>query len=68
MEGSVKGTNTILFISKEDLPEARWEDVTYGRIVVNYRPEKSDPNRVRLTIGGNRINYPSNCDMPNPTC
>ena len=36
----------------------------YGRIVVNYRPEKSDPNRVRLTVGGDHINYPGNCSMP----
>ena len=38
MEGRVKGTNAILFISKEDLPASRCKDVTYGRIVVNYRP------------------------------
>ena len=31
--------------------------MTYGRIVVNYCPKKSDHNRVRLTVGGNRINY-----------
>ena len=38
VEGRVKGTNTIFFISKEDLPASRWKDVTYGHIVVNYRP------------------------------
>ena len=64
MEGRVKGKNKILFITKEDLPAARWKDVTYGRIVVNYRPEKSDPNRVRLTVGGDRINYPGDCGTP----
>ena len=26
----------------------------------NIRPEKSDPNRTRITIGGNRICYPGN--------
>ena len=62
MEGRVKGTKK--YISKEDLPAARWKDVTYGRIVVKYRPEKSDPNRVRLTVGGNRINYPGDCVTP----
>ena len=64
MEGRVKGTNKILFITKEDLPAARWKDVTYGRIVVNYRPKKSNPNRVRLTVGGDRINYPGDCGTP----
>jgi hypothetical protein len=32
--------------------------VTYTRIVVDFRPQKSDPNRVRLTAGGNLIDYP----------
>ena len=64
MKGRVKGTSTILFIPKEDLPTARWKDVTYGRIAVNYRPKKSDPNRVRLTVGGNHINYTDDCGTP----
>ena len=38
--------------------------MTYGRIVVNYRPKKSDPNRVRLAVGTNCINYPGNCSTP----
>ena len=64
MEGRVKGTNKIFFISKEDLPTARWKYVTYGRIVVNHRPKKSDPNSVRLTVGGDHINYPGDCGTP----
>ena len=32
--------------------------VTYARIVVDYRPQKKDKNRVRITAGGNLINYP----------
>jgi hypothetical protein len=32
--------------------------VTYARIVVDYRPQKADPNRVRITVGGNLIDYP----------
>ena len=30
----------------------------YANIVVDYRPQKEDPNRVRITAGGNLINYP----------
>ena len=56
MEVRVKVTNTIFFIPKEYLPAARWKGVTYGRIVVNYCPEKSNPNRFRLTVGGDCIN------------
>ena len=32
--------------------------VTYARIVVDYREQKADPNRVRITAGGNLIEYP----------
>ena len=31
--------------------------ITYGRIVVDYRSQKDDPNRVRITAGGNLIEY-----------
>ena len=31
--------------------------VTNGRIVVDYRPNKSEPNRTRLTAGGDKIDY-----------
>ena len=56
MEGRVKGTKTIFFIPKEDLPAERWKYVTYGRIVVKYRPKESNSDRVRLTVGGDCIN------------
>ena len=32
--------------------------VTYARIVVNYRPQKSNPNRLSITAGGKVIFYP----------
>ena len=32
--------------------------VTYANIIVEYRPQKEDPNRVRITVGGNLIIYP----------
>ena len=38
--------------------------MNYGRIVVSYRPEKSDPYRVRLTVGGNRLTCPWDCSTP----
>ena len=38
--------------------------MTYGLIVVNYHPEKSNPNRVRLTVGGDHIKYPGDCGTP----
>ena len=32
--------------------------VTYANIVVDYRPQKDDPNRVRITAGGSLIIHP----------
>ena len=29
----------------------------YTRIVIDHRPQKDDPNHVRVTVGGNLINY-----------
>ena len=40
MSGLADGTETIFFIDKNNVPSDRWKDVTYGRIVVAYRPKK----------------------------
>ena len=64
MHGQVKGTNTIFFIPKNDVPLDRWQDVTYSRVVVNYRPDKDDPYQTRLTVGGNRLHYHGYCGTP----
>ena len=34
----MEGTNKMCFIEKTDFPVNRWRDVTYGRVVVDYRP------------------------------
>ena len=36
----------------------KYRTVTYGRIVIYYREQKSDPNRVCITAGDNIIKYP----------
>ena len=36
---------------------ARGKKPTYARIVVDFRPQKADPNQVRITAGGNLIQY-----------
>ena len=63
--GRVKGTDTILFINKEDMPLDRVMDVTYAQFVCNIRPEKEEKNRTRCVAGGNNINYP--CSVGTPT-
>eukprot|EP00804_Cyclotella_cryptica_P015967 CCRYP_004129-RA/>CCRYP_004129-RA protein AED:0.18 eAED:0.18 QI:0/0/0/1/0/0/2/0/948 len=62
--GLIQGTNTIVFIAKDDVPTDRSRDVTYGRICANFRPEKEDPHRIRLTVGGNNIHFPGDCGTP----
>jgi hypothetical protein len=56
---STKGTDCIFVLphAKIDLiPKDR--TVTYANVVVDQRPQKEDPNRVRITAGGNLIHYP----------
>ena len=53
------GTDTIFVLTHEQIAAIpRDRTVTYTRVVVDYRPQKNDPNRVRLTAGGNLIDYP----------
>ncbi len=57
--GITNGTNTIFFLSPKQvwyIPTNR--TVTYGRIAINNCPQKEDPYRVCITVGGNLINYP----------
>ncbi len=63
-DGRVKGTDTIKFIHKDQVPAERIKDVTYGSFRCDYKPNKEEKERTRLTAGGNRINYPDNCGTP----
>ena len=62
----IKGTDTIHFVSKSEIPADRWKDIMYGKIVVEYKPDKTEKHRSRLTVGGDRISYPY--DVSAPTC
>jgi hypothetical protein len=52
----IEGSNTILFIPRQAVPKGKI--VTYCRFVVDIRPNKSEIHQVRLTVGGNLIQYP----------
>jgi hypothetical protein len=62
--GRIKGTNTIKFIQKRDVPSHRMKDVTYGQFVCCIRPEKAETHRTRFVVGGNKINYPGEVATP----
>ena len=62
LPGRVQGTNTISFIHKSAVPSNK--KVTYANMVCDYRPLKSEPNRVRLTVGGDRLDYAYDVGSP----
>jgi hypothetical protein len=51
----IDGSNTIFFIPRQAVPTGKI--VTYGRFVVDIRPNESEVHRVRLAVGGNLIQY-----------
>jgi hypothetical protein len=57
-EGIAKGTNTIFFLSHKEIRLIPADQmIPYARIVIDHRPPKDDWNRLRITVGGNLINY-----------
>jgi hypothetical protein len=54
-----KGTNAIFITTHAEIPNIPKDwTVTYARVVVDFRPQKDDPHRIRLTAGCNLITYP----------
>jgi hypothetical protein len=66
-DGRVKGTDTIRFIQKNEVPSNRMKDVTYGSFSCDFKPNKEEKERTRLTAGGDRINYPTTVAPRRPT-
>jgi len=58
----IPGTNTITFIPLSKVPKNK--TVTYARFVADIGPQKADPNRVRMTIGDNLIQYDGDVSSP----
>jgi hypothetical protein len=51
----IKGTNTIRFIRRTDVPPGR--KATYGSFVFDIKTHKEKTERMRLTVGGDQIEY-----------
>jgi hypothetical protein len=47
----------MLVMTHEDIERLKGKKYTYANIVLDYRPQKDDPNRIRITAGGNLIQY-----------
>ena len=52
-----KGTNAMFVMTHKEIKRAlaNRKKFTYGNPVVDYRPQKEDPYRIRITAGGNLI-------------
>jgi hypothetical protein len=54
-----QGTNSIFVMTHDDIRHIPTDrTITYARVVVDFHPQKTDPHQVRITAGGNLINYP----------
>jgi hypothetical protein len=51
----IPGTDTCFFIEVTNILKDR--QITYGKIVCDYKPHKTEKERVRLTVGGDRLDY-----------
>ena len=58
----VRGTKTICFIPKYEVPTGR--DVTYCTFVCDVKPLKVEKHRVRITVGGDRLSCPDDTGSP----
>jgi hypothetical protein len=51
----IQETNTCFFSELKNIPKDI--KITYGKIVCDYEPHKKEKERVRLTVGGDRLDY-----------
>ena len=51
----VEETDTFFVIRYDDTPDDIRKDITYTSVVCEVLPQKEDPDRMQITIGGNHI-------------
>jgi hypothetical protein len=51
----IPGTDICFFIKLKNIPNDR--KITYGKIVFDYKPHKKGKERVRPTVGGDKLEY-----------
>jgi len=60
----VAGTGTFRVINYDDIPQAKRSDICHTRVVCEYRADKDDPNRTRITLAGGHICVPYDVSTP----
>jgi hypothetical protein len=58
----IAGTGTLFFISRTQVPKGR--TATYANFVCSIRPQKTETHRVRMTAGGDKLDYPGDASSP----
>ena len=58
----VVGTETLEFIHRSEVPSNK--KVTYANFICDHRPLKEESMRVRLTVGGDRLEYTPDAGSP----
>jgi hypothetical protein len=51
----ISGTNTAFFVDLTSIPKDR--KITHGKLICNFKPNRTEKHRFRLTVGGNRLYY-----------
>ena len=51
----IEGLNVVIFIPRHEVPNDK--QATYARYVVDFRPEKDEQWRLRITCGGDKLEY-----------
>ena len=60
----IKATGTFKVICFNDIPFDKQKDIWHTRVVCEYRHNKDDPNRTRITIAGGHILVPFDVSTP----
>ena len=61
-DAGVPGTSTMEPVTLASIPIA--SKITYGTMVCDHRPLKTEPNRCRLVVGGDRLTYDNETAAP----
>jgi hypothetical protein len=57
----IAGTNTAFFVDLTSIPKDR--KITYGKLVCDFKPNKTEKHRVILTVGGHILDYSDDTEM-----
>ena len=58
----MEGTNTIVFVNRHQIPTNA--KITYANFVCDIRQHEKETHRIRLTVGGDRLDYHADPSAP----